>query len=93
MLLADRHDVISHSKQISQLIATGCIAHQALRTVAHQPTLAALPGMATSAALNPSATTAVTSAVCALLGSSATSLAAPLAATYGLYRAWRWFRD
>jgi hypothetical protein len=82
-----------YSKQISQLIATGCIAHQALRTVAHQPTLAALPGMATSAALNPSATTAVTSAVCALLGSSATSLAAPLAATYGLYRAWRWFRD
>ncbi|MFB2844017.1 hypothetical protein ACE1BH_00030 [Aeromonas jandaei] len=49
--------------------------------------------MATSTALNPSATTVVTAAVGALLGSSATSLAAPLAATYGLYRAWRWFRD
>ena len=81
------------SKQINQLIGTGCIAHQALRTVAHQPTQAALSDMATSTALNPSATTAVTAAVGALLGSSATSLAAPLAATYGLYRAWRWFRD
>ncbi|MGL6550599.1 lecithin retinol acyltransferase family protein [Aeromonas hydrophila] len=82
-----------YSKQINQLIATGCIAHQALRTVARQPTLAALPGIATSTALNPSTTTVVTAAVGALLGSSATSLAAPLAATYGLYRAWRWFRD
>ncbi|MCE9924537.1 lecithin retinol acyltransferase family protein [Aeromonas rivipollensis] len=82
-----------YSKQINQLIATGCIAHQALRSVARQPTLAALPSMATSTVLNPSATTAVTAAVSALLGSSATSLAAPLAATYGLYRAWRWLRD
>ncbi|MCS3459599.1 lecithin retinol acyltransferase family protein [Aeromonas sp. BIGb0445] len=82
-------DGFHYSKQINQLIATGCIAHQALRSVARQPTLAALPGMATSTALNPSATTAVTAAVGALLGSSATSLAAP----YGLYRAWRWFRD
>jgi hypothetical protein len=54
---------------------------------------AALSGMASSTALNPSATTAVTAAVGVLLGTSATSLAAPLAATYGLYRAWRWFRD
>ena len=82
-----------YSKQINQLIVTGGIAHQVLRTVDRQPTLAALPGMATSTALNPSAPTVVTAAVGALLGSSATSLAAPLAATYGLYRAWRWFRD
>ncbi|HHO2160781.1 TPA: hypothetical protein ACRTNB_003015, partial [Aeromonas hydrophila] len=82
-----------YSKQINQLIATGCIAHQALRTVARQPTLTALPGMATNTVLTPSATTAVTTAVGTLLGSSATSLAAPLAATYGLYRVWRWLRD
>ena len=82
-----------YSKQINQLIATGCITHQALHSVARQPTLAALPCMATSTALNPSATTAVTAAVGALLGTTASSLAGPLAATYGLYRAWRWFRD
>jgi hypothetical protein len=34
-----------------------------------------------------------TAAVGLLLGITATSLADPLAATYGLYRAWRWFRD
>jgi hypothetical protein len=61
--------------------------------VAQQSTQAALPGMATSTVLNPSATTVVTAAVGALLGSSATSLTAPLAATYCLYRAWRWFRN
>ncbi|MBQ4677732.1 lecithin retinol acyltransferase family protein [Aeromonas hydrophila] len=82
-----------YSKQVNQLITTGYIAHQALRTVAQQSTQVALPGMATNTALNPSVTTAVTAAAGALLGSSATSLAAPLAATYGLYRAWRWFRD
>ena len=82
-----------YSKQINQLISTGCIAHQALRTVTQKPPQAALSGMTSSTVPTPSATTAVTAAVGALLGTTATSLAGPLAATYGLYRAWRWFRD
>jgi 5'-deoxynucleotidase YfbR-like HD superfamily hydrolase len=82
-----------YSKQINQLISTGCIAHQALRTVTQKRPQAALPGMASSTVPTLSATTAVTAAVGALLGTTASSLAGPLAATYGLYRAWRWFRD
>lgn len=82
-----------YSKQINQLISTGCIAHQALRTVTQKRPQAALPGMASSTVSTLSATTAVTAAVGALLGTTASSLAGPLAATYGLYRAWRWFRD
>ncbi|MFQ2565438.1 lecithin retinol acyltransferase family protein [Aeromonas caviae] len=34
-----------YSKQINQLISTGCIAHQALRTVTQKRPQAALPGM------------------------------------------------
>ncbi|MBS4710303.1 lecithin retinol acyltransferase family protein, partial [Aeromonas caviae] len=82
-----------YSKQINQLISTGCIAHQALRTVTQKRPQAALSGIASSTVPTLSATTAVTAAVGALLGTTASSLAGPLAATYGLYRAWRWFRD
>ncbi|MFQ2779308.1 lecithin retinol acyltransferase family protein [Aeromonas caviae] len=82
-----------YSKQIDQLVTTVCIAHQALHTNTHQPPHVTPPGMATSLVLNQPATSVVTAAVGALMGTSAISLAAPLAATYGLYRAWCWLRD
>ena len=78
-----------YSKQINQLITTGFIAHQALRTVGNRSSYATLSEI-TSGTLQRQPATA---AVGALLGITATSLADPLAATYSLYRAWRWFRD
>lgn len=82
-----------YSKQINQLIATGYIAHQALRIVASQPTTSALAGLATSTMLSTSTRTVLAATAGSLLSTTAAPITLPLAATYGLYRAWRWFRD
>ena len=82
-----------YSKQINQLIATGWVAHQALRTVASQPTTSALAGLSTSSALSVSTCSVATAVAGSLLSTTAAPITLSLAATYGLYRAWRWFRD
>ncbi|HHQ4692209.1 MULTISPECIES: lecithin retinol acyltransferase family protein [Aeromonas] len=82
-----------YSQQINQLIATGCIAHQALRSVANQPTTSALAGLATSTMLSTSTRTVLAATAGSLLSTTAAPITLSLAATYGLYRAWRWFRD
>ncbi|MFM5781513.1 lecithin retinol acyltransferase family protein [Aeromonas caviae] len=82
-----------YSKQINQLIATGWIAHQARRTVARQPVSSALAGAATSSTLSASSSTVATAVAGSLLGTTAAPITLSLVATYGLYRAWRWFRD
>ncbi|MGR1254947.1 lecithin retinol acyltransferase family protein [Aeromonas veronii] len=82
-----------YSKQINQLIATGWVAHQALRTVASQPTTSALAGLATSTMLSTSTRTVLAATAGSLLSTTAVPITLSLAATYGLYRAWRWFRD
>ena len=82
-----------YSRQINQLIATGWIAHQAIRSVASQPTTSvtlALSGLATSTVLS---TPTVAAAAGSLLSTSAAPITLSLAATYGLYRAWCWLRD
>ena len=83
-----------YSKQINLLIATGCVAHQALRTVASQPTTSALAGLSTSSsALSVSTSSIATAVAGSLLSTTAAPITLSLVATYGLYRAWRWFRD
>lgn len=82
-----------YSKQINQLIATGWVAHQALRTVASQPTTSALAGLTTSTMLSTSTRTVLAATAGSLLGTTAAPITLSLVATYGLYRAWRWFRD
>ncbi|ENC9558504.1 lecithin retinol acyltransferase family protein [Aeromonas hydrophila] len=82
-----------YSKQINQLIATGWMAHQALRTVARQPTASMVSVAATSSVLSTSTTTVAAATVGSLLSTSAVPITLSLVATYGLYRAWRWFRD
>ncbi|MDH1994328.1 hypothetical protein N5J40_05735 [Aeromonas caviae] len=82
-----------YSKQINQLIATGWVAHQALRTVASQPTTSALAGLATSTMLSTSTRTVLAATAGSLLSTTAVPITLSLAATYGLYRAWRWLRD
>ncbi|MNG80967.1 lecithin retinol acyltransferase family protein [Aeromonas rivuli] len=89
-------DGFHYSKQINQLIATGWVAHQAIRAVTHPSTASpplTLSGLATRTVLNPPATTAVAAAASSLLSTTAAPITLSLVATYGLYRAWRWFRD
>ncbi|UNP89284.1 lecithin retinol acyltransferase family protein [Aeromonas encheleia] len=85
-----------YSRQINQLITTGWIAHQAIRSVASQPTISvplALSGLATSTVLSTPTGTVVAAAAGSLLSTTAAPITLSLAATYGLYRAWRWLRD
>jgi len=91
-------DGFHYSPQINQLIATGWAAHQVIRAVASPSTTSttrALSGLVTRTVLNPpAATTAVAAAAGSLLSTTAVApITLSLVATYGLYRAWRWFRD
>lgn len=88
-------DGFHYSPQINRWMATGWAAHQTLRAVASQPTTSvtlALSGLATSTAVSTPTGTVVAAAAGSLLSTTA-PITLSLVATYGLYRAWRWFRD